>query len=52
MQRSVLPDFNKDELLSCIKKLVSIERDWIPKSTAASLYLRPTLIGTEVTLFF
>lgn len=45
--RSSLPEFNKEELLSCIKKLVSIERDWIPKSTAASLYLRPTFIGTE-----
>jgi branched-chain amino acid aminotransferase len=33
-----------------LKKLVSIEKDWIPKSTAASLYIRPTFIGTEPTL--
>lgn len=48
--RSALPDFDKQELLSCIKKFTEIEKEWIPKSTAASLYLRPTLIGTEPTL--
>lgn len=48
--RSALPDFDKEELLKCIKKFVVIEKEWIPKSTAASLYLRPTFIGTEPTL--
>ena len=33
-----------------MKKLVSIEKDWIPKSNLASLYIRPTFIGTEPTL--
>lgn len=45
--RSALPEFDRNELLKCIKKLVAIEKDWIPKSTSASLYLRPTFIGTE-----
>lgn len=49
--RSALPEFDKVELLKCIKKLVSIEKDWIPKSTSASLYIRPTFIGTEVFIF-
>lgn len=48
--RSALPDFDKQELLKCIKKYVEIEQDWIPKHTSASLYLRPTFIGTEPTL--
>lgn len=48
--RSALPDFDKGELLKCIKKFVQVEKDWIPKHTSASLYLRPTLIGTEPTL--
>lgn len=48
--RSTLPGFDKEEFLKCLKKLVSIEKDWIPKSTAASLYVRPTFIGTEPTL--
>jgi len=48
--RSALPDFDKGELLKIIKKFVEIEKDWIPKCTSASLYLRPTFIGTEPTL--
>lgn len=48
--RSALPYFDKHELLKCIKKYVSIEQDWVPKSNAAALYIRPTLIGTEPTL--
>jgi branched-chain amino acid aminotransferase len=48
--RSSLPDFDKTEFMKCLKKLVSVERDWIPKSSVASLYVRPTFIGTEATL--
>lgn len=48
--RSALPDFDKAEFLKCINKFVEIEQDWIPKNTSASLYLRPTFIGTEPTL--
>lgn len=48
--RSALPDFDRGELLKIIKKFVEIEKDWIPKCTSASLYLRPTFIGTEPTL--
>ncbi|CAF0721053.1 unnamed protein product [Brachionus calyciflorus] len=48
--RSALPGFDKQELFKCIQKLVALEKDWIPKSTSASLYIRPTFIGTEPTL--
>lgn len=48
--RSVLPDFDKEELLKCIKKLVAVEKDWVPNSKSASLYVRPIMIGTEPTL--
>ncbi|ETE68876.1 Branched-chain-amino-acid aminotransferase, cytosolic, partial [Ophiophagus hannah] len=40
--------FDKEELLQCIQKLVEVEKEWVPYSTSASLYIRPTLIGTEV----
>lgn len=33
-----------------IKKLVQTDRDWIPVTRGSSLYLRPTLIGTEAFL--
>lgn len=36
-----------DLMLNGIRELVRIEKDWIPATKGASLYLRPTLIGTE-----
>lgn len=43
--------FDVNEFVQCLKKYVEIEKDWIPKSTSGSLYLRPTVIGTDVSLF-
>jgi len=40
--------FDKAELVKCINKLVEIDQEWVPYSTDASLYIRPTFIGTEV----
>ncbi|XP_016395493.1 branched-chain-amino-acid aminotransferase, cytosolic-like [Sinocyclocheilus rhinocerous] len=48
-ERSCLPLFDKGELIKCINKLVEIDREWVPYSTDASLYIRPTFIGTEVS---
>ena len=48
--RSSLPTFEADEMIDCIKHLIQIDRDWVPKSSTSSLYIRPTLIGTEVAL--
>ncbi|KAK2584297.1 hypothetical protein KPH14_006693 [Odynerus spinipes] len=47
---SGLPTFNGNELIQCISRLVSIDQEWVPHSTAASLYIRPTLIGIDPTL--
>ncbi|XP_010128162.1 PREDICTED: branched-chain-amino-acid aminotransferase, cytosolic-like [Chlamydotis macqueenii] len=47
-RRAALPCFDQNELLECIRKLVEVEKEWVPYSTSASLYIRPTLIGTEV----
>ncbi|EHA99532.1 Branched-chain-amino-acid aminotransferase, cytosolic [Heterocephalus glaber] len=45
--RATLLVYDKEELLQCIWQLVSLDKEWIPCSTAASLYIRPTLIRTE-----
>ncbi len=34
-------------MLDGIRQLVNIDREWIPNNRGSSLYLRPTLIGTE-----
>ncbi|KAB1254193.1 Branched-chain-amino-acid aminotransferase; cytosolic [Camelus dromedarius] len=46
--RATLPAFDKQELLECIRQLVKVDQEWVPYSTSASLYIRPTFIGTEV----
>lgn len=47
--RSGLPNFNGDELVKCIKRLVSIDQEWVPHLEGSSLYIRPTLIGIDVS---
>ncbi|KAK3581460.1 hypothetical protein CHS0354_031785 [Potamilus streckersoni] len=49
-ERLCLPTFDGRELLKCIKKLISIDSEWVPRSLESSLYIRPTFIGTEPTL--
>ncbi|KAL0883818.1 hypothetical protein ABMA27_015906 [Loxostege sticticalis] len=48
-QRSGLPTFDGDELIRCITRLVQIDQEWVPHSETSTLYIRPTLIGTEPT---
>ncbi|XP_060758223.1 branched-chain-amino-acid aminotransferase, mitochondrial isoform X2 [Neoarius graeffei] len=49
-ERCCLPVFDKGELLECIKKLIELDQEWVPYSTDASLYIRPTFIGVEPSL--
>ncbi|GAB0202123.1 branched-chain-amino-acid aminotransferase, mitochondrial [Grus japonensis] len=49
-QRVCLPPFDRGELLECIRALVRLEQEWVPRSDCASLYIRPSFIGTEPTL--
>jgi len=49
-ERLALPTFDKNELLDCLKKLVIIDKEWIPSSTGYSLYIRPTLISSSRNL--
>nr|CAG4640819.1 EOG090X051P [Eulimnadia texana] len=48
--RSALPQFDAKEFISCLKRLVSIEQEWVPHSLSSSLYIRPTFIGTDPSL--
>ncbi|KAF5314092.1 hypothetical protein D9611_006913 [Ephemerocybe angulata] len=45
--RIALPTFDGEALLEIIKQLIRIDKDWIPKEPGHSLYVRPTLIGTQ-----
>lgn len=41
-------DFDKQELLECIRQLIEVDKDWVPDGNGTSLYVRPVLIGNEV----
>ncbi|MDH4224599.1 MAG: branched-chain amino acid aminotransferase [Deltaproteobacteria bacterium] len=45
--RLVMPEIDQEVFLTAIQRLVALDRDWVPDSYGASLYIRPTLIGTE-----
>ncbi|PWN52947.1 branched-chain amino acid aminotransferase II [Violaceomyces palustris] len=48
--RLALPTFEGEQLITLIKKLVSLDKAWIPSEPGHSLYIRPTLIGTQAAL--
>ncbi|KAG1908748.1 aminotransferase [Suillus fuscotomentosus] len=45
--RLALPPIDGDVVLELIKRLVNVERRWIPKESGYSLYIRPTVIATR-----
>ena len=49
MERLHMPgyDFDRNELVECIKELVRLDSKWIPTGEGYSLYLRPTVIATH-----
>ncbi len=46
-ERLCMPKVEKEIFIEGIKKLVSIDRDWIPKKKGSSLYIRPFTFATE-----
>jgi branched-chain amino acid aminotransferase len=48
--RMVMPTLDPDFALNSLLNLIRVERDWVPQIPGSSLYIRPTLIGTEPKL--
>lgn len=46
-RRMMMPEIEPNLFLNGLKKLISLEKDWAPRSPGSSLYIRPTMIGTE-----
>ena len=49
-ERLSIPHFDVDVALEGLLKLVEIEKDWVPHTPGTSLYIRPTMIATDVML--
>ncbi len=49
-RRMCMPQIDEDFVLKALKKLVAIEREWIPREKGSALYIRPLMMGTEAFL--
>ena len=46
-ERLCIPAIRVEDFIEAVTALVSLDRDWVPKSRLQTLYLRPILFGTE-----
>lgn len=49
-ERLCMPVVDIDFVLEALRKLVLLEKDWIPRGSGTSLYIRPAMIATEPAL--
>ncbi len=49
-RRMCMPEIPVAQQLDALSRLLDAEREWVPKISGHSLYIRPTMIGTEVGL--
>ncbi len=45
--RICMPELDVDFAIGALKELIRVDIDWIPHTYGTSLYIRPTMIGTE-----
>ncbi|MDD3429774.1 MAG: branched-chain amino acid aminotransferase [Oscillospiraceae bacterium] len=46
-QRLCIPALDVDFCIEAVKKLVEVDKDWVPSAPNTSLYIRPFIIATE-----
>jgi len=49
-ERLCMPPPDSELFMEALKKLVLLEKDWIPRGIGTALYIRPTMIATEAAL--
>lgn len=49
-ERLCIPKIPVEDFVQAVKTLVQVERDWVPSSDGASLYIRPFVIASDVGL--
>ena len=48
--RLCIPNIPVEDFIQAVKTLVEVEKDWVPHTDGASLYIRPFTFATDVTL--
>ncbi len=46
-ERMCMPTVPSDLFVDCIRKLLEVDRDWVPSRDGYSLYIRPFIIATD-----
>ena len=46
-RRLCMPELDVEDALDALRRLVSIDRDWVPRAQGTSLYVRPNYIGVD-----
>ncbi|WP_338813565.1 branched-chain amino acid aminotransferase [Bernardetia sp. Wsw4-3y2] len=46
-ERMCIPKMNKEIFMQGLKKLIDVDRKWVPKSEGSSLYIRPFIFASE-----
>lgn len=49
-QRLVIPPIDEEVCLAGVKKLVEVDKDWVPHDEGTSLYIRPFIIAVDPVL--
>lgn len=49
-QRMSMPPMDVEACHAGLRQLLDVEREWVPRSEGTSLYIRPTIIATDVGL--
>ncbi len=48
--RLCIPEFNADRIMNGLTELLKVDAQWVPYSEGSSLYIRPAIIATDVSL--
>jgi len=48
--RMCMPEIPVDLVYSAMKKLVALDKNWVPRADGATLYIRPTMVASEAGL--
>lgn len=48
--RLCMPEIPAAEVLAALQDLIALDRDWVPQTPGASLYIRPVMIATEAAV--
>ena len=46
-ERMCMPVIDENVFIELVKRIVDVDRDWIPKKDGYSLYIRPLMFATD-----